>query len=59
MLFDPDLKIEKQPEVIKSKQNEIVLLTKELRSRYYKDKHFMDSDKTFIILFDKIIVYLF
>lgn len=41
---------------IASKQEEICFLTKELRSHYFLGKYFVDPDKTFLILLEKIIV---
>lgn len=41
---------------IHSKQEEICSLTKELRSHYFLGKYFVDPDKTFITLLEKIIV---
>lgn len=59
MLFDSEIPIEKQRDAIKLKQNEIINLTKELRSHYYQDKYFVDPDKTFNFLLEKIIVIYF
>jgi len=43
-------------EQIKYKKNEIDKITSELKSHYYMDEFFVDPDKKFVSLLDKIIV---
>lgn len=43
-------------QIYQTKQQEILSLTNELHSHYFMDKHFVDPDKTFHILLQKIIV---
>ena len=44
---------------LKNQQNEIISLTKELKSHYFLGKYFVDPDKNFMNLLDKIIVRIF
>ena len=44
---------------LKNQQNEIVSLSKELKNHYFLGKYFIDPDKNFMNLLDKIIVRIF
>lgn len=41
---------------LKTKKDEIYKMTSELKSHYFLDSYFVDPDKTFVKLLEKIIV---